>query len=203
MGKTWILVYDGRGSYMEANEFIALDFETANKSPNSGIAIGMVKFRDYCPVGSYYSLIRPPRLYIRPDFTAIHGLVASDVKDAPDFKTCWEAEAKSFIGDSVLAAHYAPFDTGVLRAVLEWHKLTVPKLSFFCTCVLARRTWPGLKSYSLTKLAKRFGIVYDAHNALEDALTCGKLVQMAAEKFGSGKSVQELLKAAGMGLKPL
>ena len=186
-----------------ANEFIALDFETANNSPNSAISIGMVKFRDYAPVSTYYSLIRPPQLYIPPGFTAIHGLVVDDVKDSPDFKTCWENEAKDFIGDSILAAHFALFDMGILRAVLKWYQLDIPKLSYFCTCILSRRAWPDFTSHSLPKLADRFGIVYNAHNALDDALTCGKLVQLAAEKYGGGKNVNELLKAAGMRLKTL
>jgi DNA polymerase-3 subunit epsilon len=188
---------------MIENEFIALDFETANNSPNSAISIGMVKFRDYAPVDTFYSLIRPPRLYIRPDFTAIHGLVADDVRDSPDFKACWENGAKDFIGDSILAAHFAPFDMGVLRATLVCHQLAIPKLPYFCTCVLSRRTWPGFASHSLPKLADRFGIVYNAHNALDDALACGKLVQLSAEKYGGNKNVKELLEAAGMWLKTL
>jgi DNA polymerase-3 subunit epsilon len=46
-------------------------------------------------------------------------------------------------------------------------------------------------------LAEHFGIVYNAHNALDDAATCGKLALMAGEKFCSG-SIAELLNAAGM-----
>jgi DNA polymerase-3 subunit epsilon len=60
---------------------------------------------------------------------------------------------------------------------------------------LSRRTWPGFQSYRLCDLAEHFNIIYDAHNALEDAMTCGRLVQMAAEKTGTGKSLKELLKA--------
>jgi DNA polymerase-3 subunit epsilon len=109
---------------------------------------------------------------------------------------------KPFIGDFPLAAHNAMFDMGVLGAVLDWYDLDIPKLPFFCTCILARNTWAGLKSYSLTNLAKYFGIVYNAHNALDDAMTCGKLVQMSAQKFGSA-NVEELLESAGMEMRVL
>ena len=71
----------------------------------------------------------------------------------------------------------------------------MPSFSYFCTCRLSRRTWTELKSHALTRLADNFGIVYDAHNALDDAMTCGKLVLMSAEKFGC-TSVEELLAAA-------
>jgi DNA polymerase-3 subunit epsilon len=48
-------------------------------------------------------------------------------------------------------------------------------------------------------LAKNFGIVYSAHNALDDAMTCGKLALMSAEKYGSA-NVAHLLSAAGVQL---
>ena len=177
--------------------FVSFDFETAKRSRESACSVGLVKFLDGKSVDTFYSLIRPPKLYIRPDFTEIHGLTVEDVKDAPSFDKLWDSVIKPFIGGLPLAAHYAPFDMGVLWAVLEWYDLEISALPYFCTCSLARRTWPGLESYSLSVLADKFGIVYDAHNALEDAMTCGKLVQMSAGKYGSG-NITELLNAAGV-----
>ena len=182
------------------NDFIAIDFETAKYSRESACSVGLVKFQNGNVIDTFYSLIRPPKLYIRPDFTDIHGLTVDDVKEAPTFAEIWNSDIKLFIDSLPLAAHHAEFDMGVLRAVLEWYELTIPELPYFCTCNLARRTWPMLKSHSLTALASHFGIVYQAHNALEDAQTCGKLVQMAADEFGKRKSIKGLLKAAGIGM---
>ena len=177
--------------------FVSIDFETAKYSRESACAVGLVKFLDGKIADTFYSLVRPPKLYIRPDFTEIHGLTVDDVKDAPSFADLWDTSIKPFIGDLPLAAHNAAFDMGVLWAVLEWYDLAIPAVLYFCTCSLARRTWTGLKSYSLSTLADKFGIVYDAHNALEDAMTCGKLVQMSAGKFASA-NIAELLAAAGV-----
>jgi DNA polymerase-3 subunit epsilon len=178
-------------------DFVSIDFETAKYSRESAISVGLVKHRSGKAVDNYYSLIRPPVLYIRPDFTEIHGLTVDDIKDAPAFADIWDSAVKPFIGDLPLAAHNAPFDMSVLWAVLELYELEIPALPYFCTCSLARHTWSGLESYALTALAKHFGIVYDAHNALDDAKTCGKLALMAAEKFGSA-NVEKLLDAAGI-----
>ncbi|MCL2759989.1 MAG: 3'-5' exonuclease [Treponema sp.] len=172
--------------------FTAIDFETAKYSQESACSIGLVKFQDGKAIDTFYSLIRPPKLYIRPDFTKIHGLTVDDVKDAPRFSELWDSSIKPFIGDLPLAAHNASFDMGVLEAVLEWYDLPVPPIPYFCTCKLSRRTWFGLKSHALKALAKNFGIIYEAHNALDDAMTCGKLVLMSAEKHGTS-SVEELL----------
>jgi DNA polymerase-3 subunit epsilon len=175
--------------------FVTIDFETAKYSRESACSVGMVKYHDGKATDTYYSLIRPPELYIRPDFTEIHGLTVDDVKDAPTFADLWESAIKPFIGSLPLAAHNAPFDMSVLWAALECYELDVPALPYFCTCSLARHTWPELKSHALTALAEHFGIVYNAHNALADAETCGQLVQMAANKFGCA-SIKRLLSAA-------
>ena len=176
-------------------DFVTIDFETAKYSRESACSVGLAKFVNGNLTDTYYSLIRPPSLYIRPDFTEIHGLTVDDVRDAPRFEDIWDSSIKPFIEKFPLAAHNAPFDMGVLEAVLEWYELEIPSLSYFCTCKLSRRTWPNLRSHALTALARHFGIIYDAHNALDDAVTCGKLVIMSAEKFGSA-SVKKLLSDA-------
>jgi len=177
--------------------FVTIDFETAKYSRESACSVGLVKYLDGKAVDTFYSLICPPSLYIRPDFTEIHGLTVDDVKDAPKFADLWDDAIKPFIGGFPLAAHNASFDMGVLWAVLEWYKMAIPKLPYFCTRSLACNTWPGLESYALTALAEKFGIIYDAHNALDDAMTCGKLVLMSAHKFTSS-NVTDLLTTAGV-----
>ena len=181
--------------------FVTIDFETAKHSRESACAIGLVKFLEGNPADTYYSLIRPPSLYIRPDFTDIHGLTVEDVKDAPRFNEIWD-DIKTFAGELPLAAHNAAFDMGVLQAVIDWYKIDAPRLPYFCTCNLARSVWPELSSHSLPSLAKHFEISYNAHNALDDALTCGKLVMIAAKDYGC-TSVEELLKDARQVMKVL
>jgi DNA polymerase-3 subunit epsilon len=178
-------------------DFITIDFEKGKYSPESAISVGLVKYRDGKAVDHLYSLIRPPSLYIRPDFTEIHGLTVKDVRDAPRFADIWESRMLPFIGAMPLAAHNAQFDMSVLAAVLEWYSLPMPHLNYFCTLDLARSVWPKLESHALTILGETFGINYNAHNALDDAKTCGAITCMAAEQRSSG-SLEELLSAAGI-----
>jgi len=183
-------------------DFVSIDFETANKSRESACAVGLVKFINGKAADTYYSLIRPPKLYIRPDFTEIHGLTVDDVKDAPSFVDLWGNSIRPFIGCFPLAAHNANFDMDILETVLKWYGQEIPNLQYFCTCSLSRRSWPQLESHSLSSLAANFGIIYNAHNALDDALTCGKIALLAAEKFGS-VSVEELLTSTELEMRRL
>jgi DNA polymerase-3 subunit epsilon len=181
-------------------DFITIDFETATKKPESAIAVGLVRYYNNLPVSSYYSLIRPPNLYIRPDFTDIHGLTVDDVKDAPDFEQIWKREISGFIGPTLLAAHNASFDMKILKALLKWYKIPIPGLSYFCTLNLARKAWPKLEYHALAELAKNFGITYKAHNALDDALTCGKLVQLAKKEFDPEDKIDNFLEYIGVNI---
>ena len=174
-------------------DFVTIDFETADYSRKSACSVGLVKYREGKKCDTFYSLIKPPRLYIRPDFTEIHGLTVEDVKDAPTFADLWESKIRPFIGDCPLAAHNASFDMGVLLATLKWYELPKPALRYFCSLQISRRTWPLLKSHALTALANEFGIKYKAHNALADAETCGRIILMAAKRFNCART-EELLK---------
>jgi DNA polymerase III subunit epsilon len=185
------------------NDFITIDFETATKKPESAISIGLVRYRNFRPIQYYYSLIRPPNLYIRPDFTDIHGLTVDDVKYAEDFSFLWEIEISPFIGPTTLAAHNASFDMKVLKAVLNWYKIPIPGLSYFCTLDLAQKAWPKLKSYKLAELAKKFKIKFNHHNALDDALTCGKLIQIAKKEFDPEDKIDNFIKHMGVKTKSL
>jgi DNA polymerase-3 subunit epsilon len=97
--------------------------------------------------------------------------------------------------------HIQPESISVTSA-LEWYKLPVPRFRYFCSLALARATWPKLPSHSLTSLGKHFKIVYQAHNALADAETCGKIVNLATSSLGA-QAIKELLAKAGMKIKSL
>jgi DNA polymerase-3 subunit epsilon len=182
--------------------FCTIDFETAKDSQESACSAGLVKFMNGKAVDFFYSLIRPPMLYIRPEFTEIHGLTVEDVRDAPSFAEVWESGILPFIGNLPLAAHNAVFDMGVLRAALNWYELPLPPLRFFCTLQLSRTAWPELKSHALTSLGETFDIAYNAHNALEDAQTCGIIACKAAEQYACA-NLGELLRTAKIGMEGL
>ncbi|MDR2601364.1 MAG: 3'-5' exonuclease [Spirochaetaceae bacterium] len=182
---------------MKYGDFVALDFETADYRPDSACSIGLVKYINGAECASYYSLIRPPQLYIRPDFTEIHGLTVDDVKEAPFFSQIWDCSLAPFIGGLPVVCHNAAFDINVLRAVTSRYALKQHKINYFCSLKIARKIWPHFPSRALTALAGRFNIVYNAHNALDDARVCGKVVTLAAQELAA-QNVESLLAKTGL-----
>ncbi|MCR4952921.1 MAG: 3'-5' exonuclease [Treponema sp.] len=178
-------------------EYFAIDFETANSYQNSACSVGIVRFVDGIEKDSVYSLIKPAKMYFCPDFVDIHGISYGDVRDKPQFPEVWQTIVEPFLSTSQenqinFVAHNAQFDMGVIRGCCNYYGMPVPDANYACTLKIARKVWNELYSHKLTFLAEQFGIVYDAHNALDDARTCGKIFAMAAEKMNYG--IEELFR---------
>ncbi len=94
--------------------FVAIDFETADRWPDSACAVGLVRVEDGRIVRREVRLIRPPRSQV--DFTAIHGITWEQVSAKPRFGQVWQEMDDLLDGAAFLAAHNAPFDRGVLAA---------------------------------------------------------------------------------------
>ncbi|MBQ9237991.1 MAG: 3'-5' exonuclease [Treponema sp.] len=186
--------------------YIAIDFETANYDKHSACQIGMVRFIDGIETDTFSALIKPPDTYFVPKFTReIHHIAYDDVKDAPPFSDVWQTMAVPFILKTPrvpLVAHNAGFDMAVVRACCEYYAVPTPALKYFCSLKLSRVLWTALESHRLTALGEHCAITYTAHDALEDARTCGAIVRiMAAEQ--QVDTVRKLLRTARQRLSSL
>lgn len=70
--------------------FVALDFETANRNPSSVCSIGLVFVANGRLVDSYYRLIKPIPDYYSAFNTGIHGITAADTRRASRFPDIWQ-----------------------------------------------------------------------------------------------------------------
>lgn len=186
-----------------ALNFTAIDFETANSSPSSPCAVGLVKVFDGKIVDSYQSLIQPPypHDWFSPDNIRIHGIKPADVVSAPS----WEAtlsEMLEFISDDVLVAHNASFDMSVLLASIETIDAEIPDLQYGCSLIMARKTY-NLESYRLSSVAYAIGHEeFDHHDALADSDACARIVIHMAKRHEVG-SLEDLAKATNHQIKAL
>ncbi len=161
-----------------AASFTAIDFETANRRPDSACQLAAVIVREGKIADSAMWMIRPKPLHFSPMNIQIHGITPDQVRGEREFGEVWPEIAET-LGDDCLVAHNAAFDIGVLLACLRSHGQCVPDLNFVCTRNVARRAWPGRRRYGLKPLADWLGIRFRHHDALEDSLACAKVLLAA------------------------
>ena len=164
--------------------FLAIDFETANQRRDSACSIGLVRVEKNEIVHQAVHLIRPP--YKDFLFTHIHGIRWKDVADSPDFGVLWQKISPIFEGVDFLAAHNARFDAGVLSACCKKYQMDGPALPFTCTVELARKKW-NIYPTKLPDVCRHLNIKLNHHEALSDALACARIV-MASSITSSGAS---------------
>jgi DNA polymerase-3 subunit epsilon len=158
--------------------FVAIDFETADRGPDSACAVGLVRVESGAITQRAHRLIRPPRALF--EFTWLHGISWDDVADQPAFGEVWRQISPMLEGAEFLAAHNAPFDRGVLGAGCRAAGMEPPDLPFRCTVIAARRAW-GIRPTRLDNVCRELGIPLRHHEALSDAEACARIMIAAME----------------------
>ncbi|NDD25362.1 MAG: DNA polymerase III subunit epsilon [Actinobacteria bacterium] len=186
-----------------ALNFTAIDFETANGSPSSPCAVGLVKVSAGKIIDSYQTLIQPPypHDWFEPGNIKIHGIKPSDVVSAPSWETAL-GEMIEFISGDDLMAHNAGFDMGVLLASIQTIDAEIPDLRYGCSLLMARKTY-NLESYRLNQVAYAIGHEeFDHHDALADSDACARIVIHMAKRH-EVESLEDLAKATNQTIKSL
>jgi DNA polymerase-3 subunit epsilon len=159
-------------------KFVAIDFETANYSPDSACALGIVAVENGRITRKEYSLIRPPKNYFV--FSYLHGIRWSEVRSQPSFIEVWDSFADLLCGADFLLAHNASFDRRVLSACCAFADREPVLLPFICTVRVARSVW-NFRPASLDNVCSQLGISLRHHHAESDALACATIAIRAME----------------------
>lgn len=168
-------------------EFISFDFETANENRHSACAIGLVHFGVDGEIEDRIStLLRP-----HPDFgffspfnISIHGITPEQVVDAPTWDEVFTSISR-FIGNLPIVAHNLAFDGHVLNKINSLYGKPFVNNRRFCTVRIARKLLnrEEIGKMSLDNIARHIlpGASFEHHNALDDAIMCGKIFQYFQE----------------------
>ncbi len=161
---------------------IILDTETTGLSVEAGhriIEIGAVEIVDRRMTGNNYQTYLNPKRSIDPGSIAVHGITNDDVADKPEFKEVMQ-EFLSFIQDTELLIHNAPFDTAFINhefSLAGYEKKIEDLCEIKDTLPIARKTHPG-KRNSLDALCSRYNVDKsnrELHGALIDAKLLGQV----------------------------
>lgn len=180
------------GAFSPGTAYLALDFETTGLYPaiHRVIEVGAIRFR----LGTGFEAIEEgqlaclvdPGVPMPEDARAVHGISDADLVGAPPFGQV-AAPLLSLAEGAVIVAHNASFDLSFLDAELGRLGrlgLARPAARSADTVALARRAFPGRRSYRLGAIAAELGIgAGSAHRALDDARTCMTLFAACAARL--------------------
>lgn len=158
------------------NSFIAFDVETASNMRDSICEVGIARVQNREIVERKSWLIQPPGNFYLPFNTYLHGIGPDDTKDKPLFSEVWE-EIKNYLQDNVVVCHNSAFDMGALRDTLDLYGLEYPTFDIMCTIRPAKKTVPGLPSYTLNSVYQNLfeKEMENHHRACDDACACAEI----------------------------
>ena len=163
---------------LEGLTFVALDFETANRTRGSACAIGMCKMLNGKVTDTYYQVLRPVPYDIDPSVMKYHHVTKDEIENAPTIGELW-SEIEAFIADNVIVVHNISFDKPVLIDSLENCDIGVPNVTFMCSLKMAKTELKEEKG-DLKTLCKKYKIPLNHHNALSDACAAATLMLVIA-----------------------
>jgi DNA polymerase-3 subunit epsilon len=157
-------------------KYAVVDIETTGgrKSGNSITEIAVVTVRNHRVVRQWSSLVNPQRR-IPAYITQLTGIDNGMVANAPLFSEIAD-ELEAQLKDCIFVAHNVGFDYGFIKSAFESINRSFQKPKY-CTVRHARKSFPGLKSYSLGNLTEHFDIsLNNHHRALSDAKATAELL---------------------------
>ncbi|WEV40475.1 3'-5' exonuclease [Lactobacillus sp. ESL0681] len=164
--------------------FIAMDFETANRHPESACSLALVMVRDDQIVDRFYTVINPQMPFDARNIQ-IHDITAQDVQDAPTMAEVWPQIKELFQPGMLVCAHNARFDTNVMRQSLARYDIQEPHYLVIDTLKTSRLFEPDLPNHKLDTVSDALAVeLWHHHNALSDSEACGGILIAQHKQFG-------------------
>lgn len=158
--------------------FFAMDVETANNDRASICQIGVACVRPDNSIETWVTYIDPQA--DRWVFTNLHGISARTVKGAPTF-----AEVLPILQDALagrVVYQHSSFDSTAVSAACLKSNLSIPAWDWRDSVHVARTAWPellGNGGHGLASLKRHLGLVFNHHDAGEDARAAAEVVLRA------------------------
>lgn len=169
---------------------IILDTETTGLDPAKGhriIEIGAIEMINKVPTGEVFHHYINPERDVPIEAYQVHGISAEFLKDKPKFSKIAD-EFLSFVANSSLVIHNAPFDMGFLNYELVKISKTSLELNVIDTLNLARKKYPGQRN-SLDALCRRLKID-NSHRTFHGALKDAALLAEVYVELTGGRQIK-------------
>ena len=164
-------------------EYVAFDLETTGLSSQKDeiIEIGAVRMQGGKELERFQTFVNPRRR-LEQKIVELTGITDAMLADAPSIETVLP-EFLEFVGDRVLVAHNADFDTGFIREACRKQGLSYGFTSVD-TLILSQNLLPHLNKFKLDVVSNALSLPdFNHHRAGDDAVTCGLIFHKLTDKL--------------------
>ena len=177
------VVVHGSGDMEFDGEYVAFDLETTGLSSQKDeiIEIGAVRMQGGKELERFQTFVNPRRR-LEQKIVELTGITDAMLADAPSIETVLP-EFLEFVGDRVLVAHNADFDTGFIREACRKQGLPYSFTSVD-TLILSQNLLPHLNKFKLDVVSNALSLPdFNHHRAGDDAVTCGLIFHKLTDKL--------------------
>ena len=177
------VVVHGSGDMEFDGEYVAFDLETTGLSSQKDeiIEIGAVRMQGGKELERFQTFVNPRRR-LEQKIVELTGITDAMLADAPSIETVLP-EFLEFVGDRVLVAHNADFDTGFIREACRKQGLPYGFTSVD-TLILSQNLLPYLNKFKLDVVSNALSLPdFNHHRAGDDAVTCGLIFHKLTDKL--------------------
>ena len=177
------VVVHGSADMAFDGEYVAFDLETTGLSSQKDeiIEIGAVRMQGGKELDRFQTFVNPGRR-LEQKIVELTGITDAMLADAPSIETVLP-EFLEFVGDRVLVAHNADFDTGFIREACRKQGLPYGFTSVD-TLILSQNLLPHLNKFKLDVVSNALSLPdFNHHRAGDDAVTCGLIFHKLTDKL--------------------
>lgn len=168
--------------------YVVFDLETTGLSPfkDEIIEIGAVKVdNDGKIVDTFTTLVKPTQP-VSEFIQNLTGISNEMLADAPSIYTTLP-RFNDFVGDATVIGHNVTFDIAFVQQKAKIFKDIQFLNPYIDTLTLARKAYPGRKSYKLQDLINDYNLkTYAAHRALADVVATQQLYELLKRNCEKG-----------------
>lgn len=149
--------------------FTFVDVETPNFSNSAISSIALIHITTDGEVIEKYTLVNPQQHFDNFNIQ-LTGITPEMVENKPTFPIVWQ-EIEPYFKDSIIVAHNARFDLGVLHKCMDCYQITPFPMNYMCTVDLSRK-YIHSPNHKLNTLSELLGIELNHHQADSDTKAC-------------------------------
>lgn len=149
------------------------------------IEISAVRFNLNGDIEEKFTSLLDPMKQIEPVITDLTGITNDDLIDAPPFWNVLGDFVDFLREDDILFAHNAYFDANFVGVWMSKIMEVLPPNRIYDTIAIAKKVFPGLRTYKLVSLIESLGLEGEnAHRAEADVLATISLIRKCMKELG-------------------